>query len=610
MSLDYIPTFRKDVYKEFHVHAGHDDITETYGNYTNRHGKLSNIPCGILGDKVNFIGLQHFMLDSLIDEWNVGFFQRPKAEVCAAHARILSAMLFYTVDVTYLEELHDLGYLPLEIKALEEGTLVPYGVPTFTTRNTHPQFEFLTLMIETVASCENWPMSTAATTSTAYQKQMKDAMLLSGMDMSLLPFMIHDFSNRGIFGKVAAAMSGFSHLCSGSVGTDTISAVPFAEKFYGANVDTELVGASVNATEHSVTCGALAAYVKELSIKGESRGFTLANLASRLGYDFIDTEARYLVAAEFLYYHYLMIDVAPEGILAVVADTNDFWTTVNRVIPALKEFILARNGKLVIRPDSGDPVDILCGLEIPTILLNEAPTLQIAADQHFETMVDVVREETDHGEMGECELEGHFRYEGSVYLVKGQIEWNRHDKQYYYVDEYWVDGYEEVQLTVVQKGLVECLWDTFGGTVTDKGFIMLNDHIGAIYGDAITLARQKEINRRLMDKLFAPQVVLGVGSYSFQFVTRDTHGSAMKATNIVLDGVDTPIAKDPKTDAKKKSARGFLKVDRDAHGELYCIQNVTRAEADTGLLKTVFLNGKITRFTTLAKIRALVLSQL
>jgi nicotinamide phosphoribosyltransferase len=452
-------------------------------------------------------------------------------------------------------------------------------------------------MIESVASQENWPISTSATTSAAYQAQAKDAMVKAGMDLAMSPFMIHDFSGRGMFGKAASAMSGFGHLAAGSVGTDTIPAVLFAEKYYGADVDKELVGASVNATEHSVTCGALAAFVTELKATGQSRGFTITELANRLGMGIV-SDSEYLVAAEFLYYHYLMIEVAPEGNLAVVADTNDFWTTVTKVIPALKEFIMAREGKLVVRPDSGDPVDILCGIPVNTIKSNYVETLEQATMWAWDQIVDDVRGETPHGEMGDMDPQGTFRFNGKDYLITGSIDWNRHDKQYYFIDGHFITSTTEITLTAEQKGLVQCLADTFGGTKTDKGYLVLDEHIGASYGDAITLERQQQINTRLVDKDLAPQVVLGVGSYRFQFVTRDTHGSAMKATNVVLNGVDTPIAK------------GFLRVDKAADGTLSCAHNVTREEAEGGELKTVFLNGEITRLTTLAKIRQKVQEQI
>lgn len=507
-----IPTFNKDVYKEFHVSAAHPDVTESYGNFTNRHGKYSNVP----GNKgVCFIGLQYFMMDTLIRDWDEGFFELPKGAICPFHKRIMSAMLGFEVDVSYLYKLHELGYLPLEIKALEEGTIVPYGVPNFTIRNTLPGFEWLPLMLETVMSQELWPISTSATTSLAYHAEAKRSMTEAGMDLGMLPFMIHDFSSRGLFGKHAAAMSGFAHLAVGNCGTDTIPAVLFAEQYYEANVDKELVGASVCATEHSITCG------------WETEG-------------------------EEAYATYLMTEVAPKGILAMVADTWDFWNWVTVIMPKLKDVIMARDGKLVTRPDSGDPVKILTGY-----------------------------------------IEGEY--------VEGA-------GTFWALDELGVVSHELMECEV--KGLVACLWDTFGGTTTDKGYKVLDEHVGAIYGDAITLDRQKQINARLMEKGFAPQVVLGVGSYSYQMVTRDTHGSAMKATNVVKAGVDTPIAKDPKTDAKKKSARGFLRVDKAADGTLSCTQDVFREQAEEGELKTVFLDGEITRFTTLSEIRQRVQEQI
>ena len=115
------PSMQKDVYKEFHGRAYHPDVTEVYANYTSRSGKLSNVEDN---NKVAFVGLQYFIISYLQEEWN-SFFETDKQQAVANHKRILSAMLGYPVDVKYLEELHDLGYLPLRIKALPEGTLVP-----------------------------------------------------------------------------------------------------------------------------------------------------------------------------------------------------------------------------------------------------------------------------------------------------------------------------------------------------------------------------------------------------------------------------------------------------------------------------------------------------
>lgn len=526
-------TMQKDVYKEFHARAYHPDVSEVYANYTSRTGKLSNVKGN---DKVAFVGLQYFIKSYLQEEWSE-FFAADKATAVANHKRILSAMLGYPVNVKYLEDLHDLGYLPLKIKALPEGTLVPYLVPPMTIVNTKKGFQWLTNMIETVLSCENWPIQTSATTSIAYFKVFKEFAEKTGLPMDFVPFQGHDFSMRGMFGKHAAAMSGFGHLASGLVGTDTIPAVLFAEKYYGANVDNELVGCSVDATEHSVTCS-------------------------------------WIMEGEIEFFKYLMREQSPTGILSVVSDTWDFWTLVSDYLPQLKEEIMARDGTLVIRPDSGDPVTILTGYKL-------SPKGDYSDTQR--PKMSVIKRARNNG------------HEAITWA--GEILSTREGEE------------GRVLQTCEVKGLIECLWDTFGGTMTDKGFKLLDEHIGAIYGDAITLERQREILQRLMDKGFASKVVLGIGSYSYQYVTRDTHGSAVKATNVIKNGEQLAIFKDPKTDTKKKSAKGLLKVDY-VDGELTLFDNVSKAEEETGLLKTMFENGELVQETTLAEIRARVSSQL
>lgn len=525
-------SMQKDVYKEFHSRAYHPDVSEVYANFTSRSGKLSNIENN---DKVAFVGLQYFIKSYLLEEWNE-FFKLDKATAVANHKRIMSSMLGYTVDIKYLEDLHDLGYLPLKIKALPEGTLVPYLVPPMTIVNTKAGFQWLTNMIETVLSCENWPIQTSTTTSVAYLKVFKEFAQKTGTPMEFVPFQGHDFSFRGMFGKHAAAMSGFGHLASGLVGTDTIPAVLFAEKYYGANVDNELVGCSVDATEHSVTCS-------------------------------------WIMEGEIEFFKYLMKEQSPKGILSVVSDTWDFWTLVTDYLPQLKSEIMARDGSLVIRPDSGDPVKVLTGYKVSPV--SDYKEL-------FETQKEAEADVIDKG------------YEG--YRFNGQY--------------YGFEDSNTIELMECEvKGLIECLWDTFGGTTTSQGYKLLDDHIGAIYGDAITLTRQRQILQRLMDKGFASKVVLGIGSYSYQYVTRDTHGSAVKATSVVKAGERLAIFKDPKTDSKKKSAKGLLKIDR-VNGELTLFDDVTEQEEAKGLLEVVFENGKIVKETTLSEIRTLIDTQI
>ncbi len=566
--MNYPAALMKDAYKVFHPLAYNPSVEQVHSNFTNRFGKYSNVP---KNKEVIFVGLQYFILEVLVKQWDETFFSLPKKQAVAEYSRVVNAMLGKTIDVYHMEALHDLGYLPLCIKALPEGTLVPYGVPCLTITSTESGFGWVTNMIETVLSAEIWGMCTSATTAFAYRKRFEQEPSLKAL--GTIPFMGHDFSYRGMFGTQAAAMSGFSHLCS-FVGSDTIPAALFAERYYKARIDKELVFASVDATEHSVMC---------------SYG-TQGELDSLL---------------------HLMTEVTPEGILSIVSDTWDFWKLVTEYLPQLKDVIMSRNGTTVIRPDSGNPVEILCGKVSDAITLQDEP-------EDFETWKKWVAEDIDdrfRDELQEdctnpiCEWSERFKFQDKVYMVTYEPDLNRHDKKYYYVDNFGSTvskcNFEEIELTPEDKGLVECLWDIFGGTIQQEtGLKLLDSHISAIYGDSITLARQDEIIKRLTAKGFVPSVILGIGSFTYQYVTRDTHGSAMKATDTVQDGKHVPIFKDPKTDQGKKSAKGLLMVVKQ-DGQLQLKQDVTTQEEQSSEneLKTVFYNGVPTRLTSLSTIR-------
>ena len=493
----FMATAQTDAYKLFHKKAYHPEITHVYSNFTSRSGKLSYTKDGVV-----FVGLQYFIKDVLIDEWNNTFFKLPKHLAIINLKRVTDSMLGFDYDASHFEQLHDLGYLPISIKALPEGVLVPYGVPPVTFFNTIKGFQWLTNYIETVFSTENWPIQTSATTAREYLKNTINMFNKIGEPLDLVPFMCHDFSFRGCFGRHAAAMSGFGHLTS-FAGTDTLPAILFAEKYYNADCTKELVGVSVPATEHSTATSYIVSISEELDITK--------------------------LQAEIKYVEYLMEQV-PTGIVSHVSDSFDFWEFVKTGLPALKNKILARDGKLVIRPDSGDPVLILCG----------DPDSSIPEER---------------------------------------------------------------------KGLIECLYDIFGGTMSGNGYILLEEHIGAIYGDSITIERQQEIYERLLAKGFAPTVILGIGSFSYQFVTRDTHGSAVKATSIKKANKDIDVFKDPKTDSKKKSAKGLLRVEKENNTFVLYDQQTSAQEAK-GELSPVFLNGKLLRETSLEEIRNNVLASL
>jgi nicotinamide phosphoribosyltransferase len=393
--------------------------------------------------------------------------------------------------VTHFEALHDLGCLPIAVKALPEGSLVPMKVPVLTIYNTHPDFYWITNYLETIISNLLWKPMTSATIAHEYRKVLTKWQEKTDAERGwFIDWQGHDFSMRGMDSVDAVISSGLGHLTSFS-GTDSLPAIYGARKHYGA---TEFVGGSVNATEHSVMC----AGGKE---------------------DEVETFRR-------------LLETYPTGILSVVSDTWDLWKVCTEHIVTLKEEIMNRDGKLVIRPDSGDPVDILCGT-------SGNPSID------FEDVTEA---------------------------------------------EY--------------KGVIELLWDVFGGTVNAQGYKVLDSHIGAIYGDSITIARADEICARLEAKGFAStNVVLGIGSFTYQYNTRDTFGFAMKATYVEVNDEGREIFKDPITDdGTKKSATGLLHVTK-ANNEYMLVDKVSWAEEAGGELQSIYYDGEFENQTTLTEIK-------
>lgn len=483
------PLIQSDFYKQGHIKMYPENMTYLYSNFTPRKSRIKSI------DSVVVFGIQYFIKEHLITQWNENFFRKDKSEVIDKFNRYIKYTLGEnSIGSVHMEKLHDLGYLPILIKSLEEGTLCPVGVPCITIQNTHKEFAWLVNFLETIISCSIWQSMTSATIGLQYRKILSKYAEVTTGDSSFVPWQGHDFSMRGMSSLESAAMSGAGHLLS-FTGTDSIPAIQFLEDYYNANIEKELVGSSVPATEHSVMC---------VGTKEDEIG-TFRKLLSSF----------------------------PTGILSIVSDTWNLWDVCTKYLPILKEEILARDGKVVIRPDSGDPVDILCGK------LSNISNVQL-------------------------------------------------------------DGSIEESNTPEEKGIIELLWGIFGGTTNEKGYKVLNSHIGAIYGDSITLERAEEICIRLKEKGFAStNVVLGIGSYTYQYNTRDTFGFACKATYAEVGSEKLAIFKDPITDdGTKKSAKGLLKVEK---GILY--QEVSTEEENLGDLRPVFINSSLVNETSLKDIR-------
>lgn len=485
----YPATLLCDFYKISHREQYPEGTTKVYSTWTPRRSLIKGI------DNVVVFGIQAFVHKYLVEYFKEHFFNRSKEEVVAEYERIIKHTLNpEVIDSSHIAELHDLGYLPIKVCALKEGTVVPVRTPILTIENTHPDFFWLTNYFETLMSCELWMPSTSATIAKRYRDILDKYAKETSSCPAAVDFQAHDFSMRGMSSVESAAASGAGHLLS-FIGTDNIPAINYLEKYYHANVENELVGTSIPATEHSVMCS-----------YGQN---------------------------ELESYKRLITEVYPKGFVSIVSDTWDFWHVVTSVIPQLKDEIMNRDGRVVIRPDSGDPVKIICG-----------------------------------NSEGKTEAE--------------------------------------------RNGLIYTLYKIFGGSVNKKGYAELDSHIGAIYGDSITLERAEEICKQLKAKGFAStNVVFGVGSFSYQYNTRDTFGFALKSTYCVVNDEERMIFKNPKTDTSKfkKSQKGMVVVSC-KDGEWTYTDNLIKESHDSlctdptvNKLKVIFKDGSFCDYNTLQNIR-------
>lgn len=236
-----------DFYKFSHHDQYPEKTTKVYANFTPR------APKGDYGkDGVIFFGLQYAIIKYLDGIWGK-FFQEyrkdPEITIWRYNRRMTNAL--GQVSVKHMEELGKLGYLPILIKALPEGTRVPFNVPMFTIENTDPRFAWITNYLETLLSAAIWYPCTTATIASDYRRLFEDFAIITGGDINFCSFQGHDFSFRGISSPESAAIGGAGHLLSFQ-GTDTVPAIDLLEEYYSANSDRELVGCSVPASEHSV----------------------------------------------------------------------------------------------------------------------------------------------------------------------------------------------------------------------------------------------------------------------------------------------------------------------------------------------------------------------
>lgn len=572
-----LPLLLTDFYKQVHAEQYNPKVTKLVSYFTPRMSRLKG------EDKLILFGLQAFCKEYLIDYFNENFFDRPEEEVLMEYNRVLA----HTLGVgTYKDEkikkLHQLGYLPLELNAVPEGTRVPVRVPMIEISNTHPDFAWVTNVIESLMSASLWHTMLSANVGYKY-RQIVNYWYDKTASLSVYPSKaLGDFSFRGQH-SLESAIKSSAAFCLSFLNTATVPAIPWLEKNYNCDCEKENVAYGAISTEHSVMCS-------NYAIDGDEESFIKK----------------------------LLTEIYPKQSFSMVSDSYDYWNVVEKILPKLKKEIMEHEGTLLVRGDSGDPVDILCGdirvLDVDPKGQMSWPCLKAVMEG---LLIDTITEDGEVSCIKKDKAILYFRYKGDVYKITGTPAWDEDiSAPAYFFDGWEYIEVEEYELTNENKGTVELLWETFGGHINKKGYKVLDSHIKAIYGDSITPQRCEEIYKRLEEKGFsAENVVLGVGSFSFMCLeedgefkpyTRDTFSVAVKTTYGEYEEKGFEIFKNPKTDNGKfkKSQKGLCRV-YEKDGELTYEDglNSETIKGKENLLQPVFINGYMVKEYTLQEVR-------
>lgn len=316
--INYNPLLCLDFYKTCHADQYPAGLTKMVSYYTPRMSRLDDT------EKVTMFGLQAFIKEYLIKAFNENFFEKPLEEVCHEYYRVLVNTLGTDgVGYTRLKELHELGYLPLQIRAVPEGTRTNIKVPQIEISNTHPGFVWLVNSIETMLSCTMWHTQISAEVGYRYRQIVNEYADLTCTDNIDRAKLLGDFSMRGQE-SVESATKSSAAFCLSFLNTATIPAILWLEDNYNCCVDKNAVAYGALSTEHSVMCS-------NFSVDGD----------------------------EVTHLRRLLTEIYPKKSFSVVSDSYDYWNLVDNILPQIKDEIMAHDGCMLIRGDSGDPVEVV-----------------------------------------------------------------------------------------------------------------------------------------------------------------------------------------------------------------------------------------------------------
>lgn len=587
MSLYASPaSLNADAYKSGHIYQYPEGTEFLFFNMTPRSDKYLNTP--LAKDGIIPWGIKRFCEDYLRDHWNETFFNQPKDKVVDMTLRVMNGVLGEgAIGREHWEALHDLGYLPIAVDAVPEGTLLPIKVPMLAFMPTHKDFAWVAGFLEDAFSNELWKSTTIATVA-FHNRRIAEKWAAETCDNNgHIPWQFHDFALRGLSGMNDGALNATGHLTCFK-GTDNFAAVYTVDRVYGEGMEVSEIGNSVPATEHSVMTANIAVNIGKIFGKN-------ADTSS----DF----QRYDGEQET--FRHLLVDTYPTGILSLVSDSYNYWLTIGTLAAELKEVIMARDGKLVFRPDSGNPFHVVCGYKAIDFENARAWVVKrMSGNPKYFGELTYEQAKTCKEMKNLPGLHLLRREGGYEMIVDSENMVGAHTLNLDTMEEKWMTA-EEI------NGSLRTLWNTFGGTTNQKGFKLLDEHVGLIYGDSITMDLADRIFGRMAEMGFASSnIVFGVGSFTYQYNTRDTLGFAVKATDLETADQEIFLSKEPITDmGLKKSAKGCVMPVREANGQIVAVDQLTKdryidlISSGEGLFEPFFYNGQCMNTDNLRTIR-------
>ena len=307
-----------DFYKTVHSDMINPAMTKSMSYYTPRMSRIKR------WDKVVMFGLEMFCKTYLIEHFNKNFFNRLEDDVVSEYERVLNNTLgngIYNSDK--VRALHRLGYLPIEIISLPEGTMVPMKVPMFGITNTHPEFAWLPQALESLISAEIWYPQIAATVGKTYRDIVDKYYSRTCDDEVPRAKALGAFDFRGDMGLDAALKAG-SGWCLSFLNTATVPVIPYLEHIFGCDCEKEPVAFGSPSTEHFVMCS-------NYAVDGD----------------------------EITFLRKLLTEIYPNTSFSAVLDSYDYWNVIDNILPQLHDDIMKHNGCMLMRGDSGDCVEVV-----------------------------------------------------------------------------------------------------------------------------------------------------------------------------------------------------------------------------------------------------------